>query len=755
MSMIRFTQVTDVAGVSYTGLSYGASWGDLNGDTYPDLWVNNHYDANPSLFLNQGDGTFTEVAEEVLQSVPAFDRHSPAWTDFDNDGDQDLVELSGGQSGIGEGDNKLYVNVDGILEDRGEQLGIDYPEARSRDLVLLDFNQDGLLDFFVGAKPRPDGQFPPTLFLQTDDGFENVRDTTGLNIDSRISSGMLADVSGDGHLDAVFRAGAQLYIYDVSQGTFEDITADLTQGMSSPNLRAEDVATGDFNGDGLVDLYLTRTGIASEIVQSDDDTIKARFNTQGGENGFKFDTNGNVSFTLRPFSSPPLEDKASKIYIGSQGLNPDDFGFTSPPGANILDFTLSPDDPNVEGIFEHTPVVDQGIYIGYNPTLQQWDVVVSTDDKLSFRGIIDSTESISNITANGFEADPEPTSDRLLINTGEGFVDRTNVSGIDGSSIAGSSVISADLDNDMDLDLYIVATGVAQNRSNILYENQGDGTFIEVEGAGGAEGTNLGVGDTATVADYDLDGFLDLFVTNGFGPPELASDGFNQLFRNQGNDNHWLQIDLQGTVSNRDGIGAQVRATAGGVTQLREQNGGMHAKVQNHQRLHFGLADNTKVQETTINWPSGRVQTVENLPADQLFQIIEIGGDTKDKITGSSRNEVISGGGGGDVLNGYGGKDYLNGNDGSDWITGGRGRDVLTGGEGNDVFVLQTGKGTDQITDFEDGQDVFKLRSGLTFEQLSIAQVNSNTQIRVADTSEVLATVLGIDTSFIGVEDFI
>jgi hypothetical protein len=63
-----------------------------------------------------------------------------------------------------------------------------------------------------------------------------------------------------------------------------------------------------------------------------------------------------------------------------------------------------------------------------------------------------------------------------------------------------------------------------------------------------------------------------------------------------GNRNHWLEVDLVGTASNRDGIGARLIATVGGIQQLREQNGGMHAKSQNHARIHFGCGSRTQGQ---------------------------------------------------------------------------------------------------------------------------------------------------------------
>ncbi len=315
---------------------------------------------------------------------------------------------------------------------------------------------------------------------------------------------------------------------------------------------------------------------------------------------------------IRCVSPNSLPSLYPDIYIGAGGFSP-----------NSLRFTLSTDDPDVQGIFPHNPGVDRGIYIGYDYDLQRWQMLLSSPDRIDLRVLIKTSETISDLTAIGFNPNALPSDDQLLINTEQGLIDQSQEAEINSVPIAGNSVVSGDFDNDMDLDLYIVATGTAGNRPNILYENQGDGTFIAVSNAGGAEGTNLGVGDSVVTADYDLDGFLDLFVTNGDLSPNLSKNAPYQLFHNQGNDNHWLEIDLEGVISNRDGIGAQVFVTAGGVTQLREQSGGIHSAAQNHQRLHFGLADNSKVDEILVKWPNGKEQKIKNVPANQLLHIIE------------------------------------------------------------------------------------------------------------------------------------
>ena len=122
---------------------------------------------------------------------------------------------------------------------------------------------------------------------------------------------------------------------------------------------------------------------------------------------------------------------------------------------------------------------------------------------------------------------------------------------------------------------------------------------------------------TATVSrglasgDYDNDGDLDLLVSNNGGPP--------QLLRNDGgNANHWLEILLIGTRSNRDGVGARVKLKAGDRILSEERKGGMSYQSAQDPRLHFGLGNRTKADSLEIRWPSGVVTRLTDIASDQI-----------------------------------------------------------------------------------------------------------------------------------------
>jgi hypothetical protein len=285
-------------------------------------------------------------------------------------------------------------------------------------------------------------------------------------------------------------------------------------------------------------------------------------------------------------------------------------------------FTLSPRDTDSYGPVEAETATFDGASISYEPESGIWTIW-----NFNIGTFVDfnakASEDISEFETKGFGRFIEEGIDALFLRREDGFVEKPLV-GDAGGQTSCYYVAAGDFDNDMDIDLYLTCTGPAANLPNRLLENDGKGHFTAVPGAGGAAGSQFGRGDVVATADYNKDGFLDLFITNGHDPTSpLTENGPHQLFRNRGNDNHWLEIDLEGVQSNRDGIGARVEIETNKIVQIREQSGGMHRITQNHQRLHFGLGKNSRVDRVTVMWPSGIVQHLNNIDADQVLNIME------------------------------------------------------------------------------------------------------------------------------------
>ena len=157
----------------------GSAWGDLNGDGWPDLWVSNHWHQPPSLYLNRKDGTFVDIAADVLVAELPSDFHGAAWADFDNDGDQDLIVTTGGGSGRGIVPNYFFVNQAGKLRDEAKRFGVDYTIGRGRTPLWLDADRDGKLDLLLMNRPRTGGKAPSAIFWQTPDGFVSSNEKFG------------------------------------------------------------------------------------------------------------------------------------------------------------------------------------------------------------------------------------------------------------------------------------------------------------------------------------------------------------------------------------------------------------------------------------------------------------------------------------------------------------------------------------------------------------------------------------------------
>lgn len=172
-----------------------------------------------------------------------------------------------------------------------------------------------------------------------------------------------------------------------------------------------------------------------------------------------------------------------------------------------------------------------------------------------------------------------------------------------------------DFDNDMDLDLCI-ATLYGHHFSK-LYRNDGAAGFSDVTYEAGAA-----VHDavSAVWADVDEDGDLDLFIAGRAQDSRRVHYFINRV----GQKNRWVELLLQGKTSNRDAVGARVKLTAGGVTQLRDvRGGGGHSNTQHPLMVHFGLGQNTSVSAVQVRWVGGAAETFTGVQPNKRYRLVQ------------------------------------------------------------------------------------------------------------------------------------
>ncbi len=611
---INFEDASSTAGLTFSGESFGASWADVNMDGYPDLFAS-HHRSMTSLYMNNGNGTFTDRGSAVSTwaAAPERDTHGGGWGDFDGDGDPDLMV------GTGRGNlNQFFVNEGGQLQDQTQAYNLEYSTWAGRLSVWFDYNLDGRLDFLMG-------QFngPSPVIKQTSTGFTDVTATTGVDC-TRTSYGQLYDFNNDGRMEIICARDGTYpnRIYDTRTTPFTDITASMP-----PVSAVVDAVIGDFNGDLRQDFFLPRGLVrVDDAVVSGNRTLEAAL--VGDAKGFSFVSSGSITVDI-DWQQTQDGLNYDKIKIGSTGVAP----------ANIP-FTLNPASGNVSGLKTHNPADAPAIYVGYNPSNSRWTVMHHNDGQFSNAYVqISSTSAVSGLQTIGYSSTDGPLKPTLYTRTATGFNNTTNAAGL-AEPISCISGVAADFDNDMDMDLYLACRSGAQNLPNRLYENRGNGVFDLRTLAGGAQGpvgaavtSGAGTADSVVVADYDVDGYPDIYVSNGLNMRPIYLGGPEKLYHNLGSGNHWIQLDLVGTASNPDAVGARIIATAGGVSQLREQNGGYHRWSQNHQRIHFGLASHNTV-DLRVEWPNGAVDELTGVTADRLYRLTE-GGVLQDITPGS------------------------------------------------------------------------------------------------------------------------
>lgn len=333
------------AGIRETNHSYRANVGDIDGDGSEDLIFIPHWNAFPRVYLNDGNGVFTDISGtdfEETDALRARDRHDCPIGDASGDGRADIFCTTGGGGG-GYGPKKSemwFQQEDGTFvhsKDHDEfRLGhAADPYGRSRDAVFLDANGDGNLDLYIqNAYPRADGRSPISrLFINQGDRYRPGPEHgfTGANIPVGGSNLQAIDYDGDDWTDILACGKERVYLFRNEEGRdFEEVAEDVVgtlactwaelaevDGSGRPALIVLDgeelnvyrqrangefspaaytrpvthgvsFATGDVNGNGVADVYVVRRGDTEDGEPSDEeDRPDLMLINSGGGTGFE------------------------------------------------------------------------------------------------------------------------------------------------------------------------------------------------------------------------------------------------------------------------------------------------------------------------------------------------------------------------------------------------------------------------------------------------------------------------------------
>ena len=387
---------------------------------------------------------------------------------------------------------------------------------------------------------------------------------------------------------------------------FDDVTSSAGAGDVG---RTKDTIAADFDNDGDPDIFVANMGQNVTLGAPNRLFINngGTFSEEAGWHGLT-DLGSTLSAAFGDYNSDALLDlvvgnanQMDYLYKGSPGGS-----FTSAnQEASFSDYT----DPSGMTWADYDDDGDQDLFVG-----QQYEAPnhLLRNDGGFFTDVSSGSGLDVNANVRGAAwADYDNDSDLdlylavwgdnyLFRNDGGVFTDVTSSGTASGEQQY--SAAWADYDNDSDLDLAVCEYW---GHKSALFENLGDGSFRNATLTAGIDET--GYGKDVAWADFDRDGDLDLYIGK-------------TLWENLwGNQNNWFQVRLRGIQSNRDGIGARIIITAGGVTQMREVNGN-----EGSERIaHFGLGQATGVDQLTVSWPSGVVDHFSSRPANQTWEIQE------------------------------------------------------------------------------------------------------------------------------------
>ncbi|EDX82843.1 FG-GAP repeat domain protein [Synechococcus sp. PCC 7335] len=718
----------------------------------------------------------------VLNGIDGGDRSGLSVSDagdINGDGFDDLIisapnadpdSRSSGESYVVFGTNAGFgaaIDLSGLNGSNGFVLnGVDEFDSSGRSVSSAgDVNGDGFDDLIIGAPyadPSGDGSGESYVVFGTDVGFDAVLDLSDLDgsngfvlsgIDAGDHSGRsvssAGDVNGDGFDDLIIGApyadpngddsGESYVVFGTDVGfdaVFELSSLDGSNGFVLKGIGGFYYSSGysvsnagDVNGDGF------------------DDVIIGSYNNNG-DTYVVFGTD--VGFDAA-FELSSLDGSNGFGFIG----NDFDFSGRSASGAG---------DINGDGFDDVIINAPTAIYgASYNVSYAGTNYVVFGSD-------------------SGFSPLLRPNS----LDGSNGFIiEGTKVYSESGFSVSGAGDFNGDGFDDLIIGApytstgaYVVEKGDEPGESYVVFgTDAGFGAVFELSSIDGSNGfvlTGIDTDDSSGFSvsgagDINGDGFDDLIVGAPYADPNGSGSGESYVvfgaadidsntstrFGTNGNDtliggkNKDILFGLAGNDFLDGSNGDDTLDGGRGRDTLFGGNG--------NDTL-IGRADNDTLDggkgNDTLDGGKGNDTLDGGRGRDVLFggngNDTLIGRADNDTLDGGKGNDLLDGGRGNDLLTGGSGRDFLLGNDGDDTIVGGGNNDTLTGGNGRDTFVLSLGNGIDTITDF-DTKDLIGLTGGLSLGALSFI----GSDILISDTSEVLATLTGIDTTSLNSSRFV